>query len=147
MPERVFALHERMDVANWLLQQAQNCRVWAWRGELGAGKTTLIKAVCEVLGVTSPMASPTFSIVNQYETEDHQTVYHFDFYRLKNEAEAYDIGVDEYLDGGSYCFIEWPDRISALLPPRYLDLAIHHQSDSTRKIEFRIHDGKKEDRI
>ena len=147
MPERVFELSERTEVANWLLQQSQDCRVWALHGDLGAGKTTLIKSVCEALGVKSSMTSPTFSIVNQYETNSHQTIYHFDFYRLKNEAEAYDIGVEEYLESGSYCFIEWPDRIGALLPLRYFDVSIYHQTNSTRKIEFRIHDGKKENRI
>src|SRR5262245_4056476 len=118
MPDAVlsepYRLSELPRVAQRLLTTAGDCRVWLLTGELGAGKTTLIKGVCNALDVRSAMTSPTFSLINEYHTGRGDTVYHFDFYRLKDENEALDIGVDEYLDSGQYCFIEWGDRIPSL---------------------------------
>src|SRR6218665_2028081 len=90
---------------------ATNLKVWQVDGEMGAGKTTLIKAIGEAMGVKEVMSSPTFSIVNEYTAANGQPIYHFDFYRLKKEAEAMDIGVEEYLDSGNYCFLEWSEKI------------------------------------
>jgi tRNA threonylcarbamoyladenosine biosynthesis protein TsaE len=115
-------------------------RVWLLKGEMGAGKTTLIKAICEELGVDSGMSSPTFSIVNQYTGAAREPIYHFDFYRLKNEAEALDIGVEEYLESGHYCFLEWPEKIVHLIPPDSFQVRITQDTNTTRKIEYFTND-------
>ncbi len=91
---------------------------------MGAGKTTLIKALCRSIGVVSMVQSPTFGLINEYTTRTGESVYHFDCYRLRNEAEALDIGIEEYMDSGAYCFIEWPERIEALWPPTYYRVQI-----------------------
>jgi tRNA threonylcarbamoyladenosine biosynthesis protein TsaE len=114
--------------ARQLLADAGFERVWLFEGEMGAGKTTLIKAICEALGVVSTVQSPTFGLVNEYTTQTGEVVYHFDCYRLRNEAEALDIGMDEYLDSGTYCFIEWPGNIQSLWPPTYY--SIHLAADA-----------------
>jgi len=100
---------------------------------MGAGKTTLIKAICEYLGVTEPATSPTFSIVNEYEGRDER-IFHFDFYRLKNETEALDMGYEEYFYSGAYCFIEWPEKIPNLLPEHYVSIKIEVTGDNSRQI-------------
>ena len=114
---------------------------------MGSGKTTLIKEICREAGVKETMSSPTFSIVNEYETIYHERAFHFDFYRIKNEAEAYDIGTDEYFYSGSPCFIEWPEKIPSLLPPKYAAVALLVEDNSTRTIVISFHDGKEENRI
>jgi len=100
---------------------------------MGAGKTTLIKSLCEYLGVTEPVTSPTFSIVNEYQARDSK-IFHFDFYRLKNETEALDLGYEEYFYSGAYCFIEWPEKIPNLLPEHYIRIKIEVTSDNSRQI-------------
>jgi tRNA threonylcarbamoyladenosine biosynthesis protein TsaE len=105
---------------------------------MGAGKTTLVKAMAEQLGVSTGMSSPTFSIVNEYETAHGKTIYNFDFYLLKNEGEAYDIGVDEYFDSENYCFIEWPEKIPSLLPLQRVDITINTVTNTERTISFSI---------
>ena len=99
-----------------LLKSFQEKRLFAFFGEMGAGKTTFIKAVCRTLGVQENVTSPTFALVNEYLSRDDKPVYHFDFYRIENEQEAIDIGVREYFSSGHYCFIEWPEKILHLLP-------------------------------
>lgn len=118
------ALGDLKTVAEKLIREAGSSRVIVFNGEMGSGKTTLVKVIGHVLGVQEGMSSPTFSIVNEYETASGETLYHFDFYRLKNELEAYDIGVEEYFDSGNYCFIEWPDKVSSLLPATYTEVSI-----------------------
>jgi tRNA threonylcarbamoyladenosine biosynthesis protein TsaE len=125
--------------ANKLMEASQGNKIWLFSGEMGSGKTTLIKAIGKKLGVKEPMASPTFSIVNEYQTS-HGTLFHFDFYRLKNEQEAYDIGVDEYFESGNYCFIEWPEKLETLIPESYFKITLQVQSPTTRTIEYAIHD-------
>ncbi|MCU0448567.1 MAG: tRNA (adenosine(37)-N6)-threonylcarbamoyltransferase complex ATPase subunit type 1 TsaE [Bernardetiaceae bacterium] len=115
-------------------------RVWLMEGQLGAGKTALAQAVCRDLGVTDPVSSPTFAIVNQYATAQGQPVYHLDCYRLKNEAEALDIGVEEYLYSGHYCLIEWASRIQALWPPAYLAIDIALGPGQERRLNLTRHD-------
>lgn len=137
---RPFQLNELEEVAKELLHMAGNSRVWLFNGEMGAGKTTLIKAVCSALDVRSGMTSPTFSIINEYHTATGEPVYHFDFYRLKNENEALDIGVEEYLDSGRYCFIEWPDRVPSLIPARHLAIELRIVLQETRYIEAHLND-------
>lgn len=110
--------------------------VWCFHGEMGTGKTTLIKRVCLKLGVAVGMTSPTFSIVNEYFGHERKKIYHFDFYRLRNETEAYDIGVDEYFESGQYCFVEWPERTPSLIPRTHLDIWITDTGRDTRKIAY-----------
>ncbi len=94
-------------------------RIFLFYGDMGAGKTTFIKSLCDCLGVNEPVTSPTFSIVNEYDGQAAR-IYHFDFYRLKNQSEALDMGYEEYFYSGNYCFIEWPEKIAGLLPLHYI---------------------------
>ena len=110
--------------------------VWCFHGEMGAGKTTLIKRICQKLGVTSGITSPTFSIVNEYRDYQNKKIYHFDFYRIKKETEAYDIGAEEYLESGQYCFIEWPTLIPSLIPERHIDIWMNITRMDTRTVAY-----------
>ena len=105
------------EVAAALLHTCSDRRVFTFRGDLGAGKTTLIKALCRELGVEENTSSPSFAIVNEYHDGKHEPVYHFDLYRLKDVAELQGIGLEEYLDSGHYCFVEWPELAAGKLPP------------------------------
>ena len=134
-------------VAEAISLLASKYRVWLFRGDMGAGKTTLIKAVGAALGVTETMSSPTFSIVNQYETGANGSIYHFDFYRIRSEAEAYDIGADEYFYSGQPCFIEWPEKIPSLIPPAHGIVTIQTTDSTHRNIVITVHDGEEENRI
>ena len=99
-------------------------RVIAFFGNMGAGKTTFIKVICEALGVTENVSSPTFALINEYSDDKGEPVFHFDFYRIEDEKEAVDIGVDEYFYGGHYCLIEWPEKVLNLLPEDYVKVFI-----------------------
>jgi len=127
------------EIADELFRLAGSCKVWIFQGDMGAGKTTLIKEIGKKLLVTDAMSSPTFSIVNEYWTEEKQKVYHFDFYRIKNEAEAIDMGIEDYFYSNSYCFIEWPDRIPNLLPDTYAIIRIETTDIQHRTLSFSIH--------
>ncbi len=105
-------------------------------GSMGAGKTTLIKAICAALGVVDEVSSPTYALVNEYQTEAGETVFHFDLYRLNHPEEALDFGVEEYLDSGSVCLVEWPAKLRALLPPTFGVITID-VSEDTRTLVFR----------
>jgi tRNA threonylcarbamoyladenosine biosynthesis protein TsaE len=134
------------EIADHFLKEAGDCKVWVFSGEMGAGKTTLIKALCRKLGVNDTMSSPTFSIINEYETGLGR-VFHFDFFRIKNEAEAYDIGADEYFYSGDYCFVEWPEKIPGLIPDAHVHVNIYLESQTLRTIALSVHDGKEKNRI
>ena len=110
--------------AKLLLGEFKNTRVFTFSGELGSGKTTFIKYICSVLGVKNGISSPTFSLVNEYECANDKVVYHFDFYRIKDVQEAYDIGYEEYFYSGNYCFIEWPEKIPGLVPQDAVEIKI-----------------------
>jgi len=127
---------ELPSIANEIISSAANSRIFLFYGDMGAGKTTLIKALCEQLGVTEPATSPTFSIVNEYVGRDNK-IYHFDFYRLKNETEALDMGYEEYFYSDAYCFIEWPEKIPNLLPLHYNKIEITVQPDNSRSISVK----------
>jgi tRNA threonylcarbamoyladenosine biosynthesis protein TsaE len=109
-------------------------KIILFNGEMGAGKTTFIKALCENLGVESPTSSPTFSLVNEYYTVENQIVYHFDMYRLKNQNEALDMGIDDYLYSGNYCFIEWAEKIPDLIPQNHSIITISVLNDGKRSL-------------
>ena len=128
-------LEELPKVAQALLSYANDQKFFIFEGEMAAGKTTFIKAFCEALGVTDVVSSPTFSIVNEYESS-HGNVYHFDFYRLKNLQEAYDIGYEEYFYSGSYCLVEWPSKVEDLLPEAYIKVQITVTDHEQRLFEF-----------
>ncbi|TAH43308.1 MAG: tRNA (adenosine(37)-N6)-threonylcarbamoyltransferase complex ATPase subunit type 1 TsaE [Bacteroidetes bacterium] len=107
---------ELHSAAEQLLKFAGETRNFTFSGEMGAGKTTFIKAICRMLGVEHGMSSPTFSIVNEYIGKNNRPIYHFDFYRIKSEREALEIGVEEYFESNGFCMIEWPEKILNLLP-------------------------------
>lgn len=109
-------------------------RVFAFNGAMGVGKTTLIKSICKEMGVIDQVNSPTFSIVNEYETEKGEIIYHFDFYRIKNVEEVRDAGLTDYLYSGNICLMEWSDKIAPLLPENYIDIDMEEQENGHRKI-------------
>ncbi|MGY0039527.1 tRNA (adenosine(37)-N6)-threonylcarbamoyltransferase complex ATPase subunit type 1 TsaE [Pedobacter sp. NJ-S-72] len=123
------------NAAEALLGFAGNEKIFAFEGEMGAGKTTFIKALCKKLGVEDVVNSPTFSIVNEYAA-DGQVIYHFDFYRIKNLHEVFDIGYEEYFYSGNICLIEWPERIRELMPENYVEVGITALSETQRLFSF-----------
>lgn len=146
MPEVVTLTHTQTyplsaidEVAKELLVAVGAARCLVFVGEMGAGKTTLIKAIGRALGVAETMASPTFSLVNEYANAEGKPVYHFDFYRLKNEAEALDLGIEEYFDSGHWCLIEWGERIPHLLPTHYYNIDLKLIDAQTRAIRYGKH--------
>ncbi|MFC5684661.1 tRNA (adenosine(37)-N6)-threonylcarbamoyltransferase complex ATPase subunit type 1 TsaE [Flavobacterium sp. MAHUQ-51] len=133
--EITFALEEINNVAVQVVA-AQPKKVILFNGEMGAGKTTFIKQLCKTLGVTDATSSPTFSLVNEYEAANNQLVYHFDFYRLKKETEALDMGVDDYLYSGNWCFIEWAENIANLIPENHSSITIEVLPDGKRLLKL-----------
>ena len=111
-------------ISKQILDYSSNHKKFAFYGEMGVGKTTLIKALSLHLGVSDIVSSPTFSIVNEYQTDDNVKIYHFDFYRIEDESEAYDIGYEEYFFSNAYCFIEWPEKISNLIKEDVVQIKI-----------------------
>ena len=136
------SLSDLVPVSNQLLALASDCPVWCFKGEMGAGKTTLIKSICDQLGVSDSMSSPTFSIVNEYQDKSQQSVYHFDFYRIKDLDEAREIGVEEYFYSGDFCFVEWPELVEPLLPENRIEILITLVDENRREINL-IEHGKK----
>ncbi len=133
------SLADLQNVASKLLALLGDIRICIVTGEMGSGKTSLVKAFGRALGVDDTMSSPTFSLVNEYHTSSGKKIYHFDLYRLKSEREAYDIGAEEYFYSGDYCFVEWPDKVTSLLPNTYAEVKIEVVDHVHRKIEFLIH--------
>lgn len=124
------------EVARQFVDQMGDHKVFAFYGKMGAGKTTFIKAMCEELGVTDVINSPTFAIVNEYMDGKGESIYHFDFYRIKRVEEVYDIGFDEYIYSGNLCLMEWPELIEQLLPEETVRVDIMENPDGTRVIRF-----------
>ncbi|MEO6148972.1 MAG: tRNA (adenosine(37)-N6)-threonylcarbamoyltransferase complex ATPase subunit type 1 TsaE [Mucilaginibacter sp.] len=116
-----------------ILSHACSNKIFLFYGDMGAGKTTLIKELCAALGVEDAVTSPTFAIVNEYHGK-HNKIYHFDFYRLKNQTEALDMGCEDYFYSGYHCFIEWPEKIPDLLPQHYTRISISVLNDGSREI-------------
>ncbi len=130
---------ELVEPAKYLVQSLQKTPVACFYGEMGAGKTTFIKAICDVLGVEDDTSSPTFSIVNEYLDRAGNSIYHFDFYRIKGIAEAQDVGAEEYLYSGETCLIEWPEMIKALIPDEHLEINIKLVEGNERAITITTH--------
>jgi len=120
------------DTARKFIEGIGDRRVFAFNGKMGAGKTTFIKAICEVMGVQETVNSPTFSIVNEYEAADGRIIYHFDCYRINTVQEALDLGAEEYLYSGNLCFIEWSENMAPLLPDTLVNVDIEEGKNSER---------------
>ena len=133
--EITFSLDEINAVAKKILAQNPN-KVILFEGEMGVGKTTLIKELVKELGVIETVSSPTFSLVNEYQNTTFQSIYHFDFYRIKVETEALDMGIDEYIYSGNWCFIEWAEKIPNLVPESHSKITIKLLSDGNRTLEL-----------
>lgn len=130
------------EVSEYLMSLREEADVVAFYGPMGAGKTTLIKDLCHRMGVTDEVNSPTFAIVNEYVTGEGDSIYHFDFYRIKKLEEAYDIGYENYFYSGNLCLIEWPELIEPLLPERYLRVDIRlGATDDERIIKIACHEA------
>lgn len=145
MPELVFteehisySLAQIHETAKRLLNEGKDFNVWALHGAMGSGKTTLTKAIIDELGSNDTTTSPTFSIVNEYKTK-RGVVYHFDFYRIKNEIEAFDIGTEEYFDSGNLCLVEWPEKIPSLMNIPNFEVQIEIVDEKNRIIRYRKH--------
>jgi len=119
-----------------LLKWSGHNRLFAFYGPMGSGKTTIIKAICNELGATDLVSSPSFTIVNEYGTSNGEPLYHIDFYRIKKQDEVFDFGIEEYLSAGSYCFMEWPELIEDMLPPATVKVRISVGENEERILEF-----------
>lgn len=120
--------------AEKVIQECSDHNIWLFKGQMGAGKTTLIKAICSKMKVVDNISSPTFSLLNVYQTVKEEEIYHFDFYRIKEEMEAVDIGCDEYFYSGNYCYIEWPEKIPSLIPERFIEISINLEKENKREV-------------
>jgi tRNA threonylcarbamoyladenosine biosynthesis protein TsaE len=136
--QRDYTLSDIESVARELLNQTPG-RIFLFYGSMGVGKTTLIKALVKTLGVKDTVSSPTFSLVNEYRTNENKSVFHFDFYRINDEVEALDMGIEEYFDTDAYCFVEWPEKIINLLPLHAVSVSIRKIEGELRKIEVILH--------
>lgn len=123
--------------AKMLLDSFPDERVFAFYGSMGAGKTTFIKAICRELGSGDNVTSPSFALINEYTVANGQVIYHFDFYRIKKIEEAFDLGYEDYIYSGNYCFIEWPEMIEQLLPEGIVEVRITEGEKGVRMIEAR----------
>jgi tRNA threonylcarbamoyladenosine biosynthesis protein TsaE len=139
--ERIFTLMDINTVASELVEQLAGVKIVAFHGAMGSGKTTLIHAICEHMGVTENISSPTFSIIHEYQGSD-TIIYHLDLYRLNGEQEAIDAGVIECLYNDGVSFIEWPEKIAALLPSGVLHVYIEPIGEHSRKLIYKLDAGK-----
>ncbi len=136
MEIKLSSLHKIKDAAREFIAAMGDNTVFAFYGKMGAGKTTFIKAICEYMGVTDVINSPSFSIINEYRAESGELIYHFDFYRINKVEEAYDFGYEDYFYCGALCFIEWPELIEELLPFDCVKVTIEEQEDGSRLVTF-----------
>tara|TARA_B100000787_G_scaffold170258_1_gene165339 strand:- start:32997 stop:33413 length:417 start_codon:yes stop_codon:yes gene_type:complete len=133
---KTYSLLELNDVAKEIIINSTH-KILLFYGEMGVGKTTLIKEICKILGIDSVTSSPTFSIVNEYITNSNETIYHFDFYRIKDEEEAYDIGLEDYFDSADWSLIEWPENVQNLLPLNSVEIHLTQLDDGQRNIQLK----------
>lgn len=136
MNYKVSSVADLGSVAKILLNHFSDEKVFLFYGEMGVGKTTFIKVLCKELGVDEPTSSPTFSIVNEYLSINNKSIYHFDFYRIEKEEEVFDLGYEDYFYSGNFCFVEWPEKISNLLPENAIKVTIVQDEDKIRLISI-----------
>jgi tRNA threonylcarbamoyladenosine biosynthesis protein TsaE len=122
--------------AHKIMEYTQGKRILAFYGSMGAGKTTIIKAVCNALGAEDIVSSPTFTLVNEYRTRLGALLYHIDFYRIRKKEEVFDFGIEEYFESGAYCFLEWPELIEDILPPETVKIRITVDDEEQRILDF-----------
>ena len=134
------SLEEYPQAAKWFTGFLQQGHIFAFYGKMGSGKTTFIKSLCEELGVEDTINSPTFAIVNEYEDRDANTIFHFDFYRIKSLAEVYNMGYEEYFYSNAYCFLEWPELIEELLPEEHIRVDITEGDNGVRTMAVTVND-------
>jgi tRNA threonylcarbamoyladenosine biosynthesis protein TsaE len=132
---QVSDLSQLQKTAEELIKNFPEERVFAFYGAMGAGKTTFIKAICKELGSSDYVTSPTFALINEYSCNSGSVIYHFDFYRIKKIEEAFDLGYEDYIYSGNYCFIEWPEMIESLLPEGIVEVRIKETEKNKRSIE------------
>jgi tRNA threonylcarbamoyladenosine biosynthesis protein TsaE len=128
-------LRDIRSAARRFLYEMGDDKVFAFYGSMGAGKTTFIKALCEEMGVTETVASPTFAIINEYRDREGKTIYHFDFYRIHNLEEVFDFGYEDYFYSGNLCFIEWPGLVESILPENTVRITIREGENGSRIVE------------
>ena len=133
--KRSYHLSELPEIARWVIDSTPK-RVFLLKGPMGSGKTTLIKEITNQLGVEHVTSSPTFSLVNEYQSKENETIYHFDFYRIEDEEEAFDMGIEEYFDTDAWCFVEWPEKVENVLPLDSVVINLSINKDNTRTIEI-----------
>lgn len=131
-----YSLKNLSEIATEVIASAEN-KILLFYGEMGVGKTTLIKEICKQLEVLDTISSPTFSLVNEYRSEKNIKVYHFDFYRINDEEEALDMGIEEYFDNNAWCLIEWPENIKNLLPLDAVEIHLNLLEDNQRNIQLK----------
>ncbi|MEM7656237.1 MAG: tRNA (adenosine(37)-N6)-threonylcarbamoyltransferase complex ATPase subunit type 1 TsaE [Bacteroidota bacterium] len=139
MPQKTFLSHSPenlTELAEKILQACDPVKIFALFGEMGAGKTTLVQGFCKALGCEEAATSPTFSLVHTYQGKEAE-IHHFDFYRIKAEMEAWDLGLEEYLDSDAYVFMEWPEKIPSLLPEDIAEIHLHIHENGDREIQLR----------
>ncbi len=133
-----FTLEQIRDIAAKLMNASKGYHVLAFHGEMGAGKTTLIHAICEEWGVKDTVSSPTFSIINEYKKGNGETLYHMDLYRIRDEQEAINAGVEDCLYSGNTCLVEWPEKIPAIFPPDTLHIYLNSVPGNTRNLKINL---------
>ena len=136
--QRTFTKHTIHEAAREVWQQFKQYKVWAFDAPMGSGKTTFIHALCDVLEVKDAVGSPTFSIINQYQTKEGQTIYHLDLYRIKDEEEAIQAGVEDVLYSGELCLVEWPDKTPSLFPPDTIYLRLEVTGSDSRRLTIQV---------
>lgn len=132
---KISNLQEINEAARKFIQEMGNNKVFAFYGSMGAGKTTFIKAICEEMGVTETVSSPTFAIINEYRDKQSRPIFHFDFYRINKLEEAFDFGYEDYFYSGNLCFIEWPELVESILPDTAVKIAIRVTDEGGRIVE------------
>lgn len=136
MTIKIESINSIDDSARVFVENMGTKKIFLLNGNMGAGKTTFIKSICKTLGVKETVNSPTFAIVNEYTTDDNKTIYHFDCYRINKTEEALEIGLDEYLESGELCFIEWAENIAPLLPDNCVNVNITEKENGIRFVEY-----------